>query len=865
MKRRWKARAALFFFAAIATAACGGESGTTGGGGSGGSSTTSSGGGGAGGTTSTIGEGGTTTTDPFLIDECDMGIAECDPNASCINTLDYYECICAPGYEGDGKTCEDIDECATLVADCDPNATCTNSPGAFACACPDGFVGDGKTCDATYTGVAAGQYHACGLRSDHTLWCWGLNTSGQVGTGTGDAFFVKPAQAGGATDWASVSAGTVSTCALSQAGKLSCWGSNGFGQLGDGTLTARSSPNPVGGGFTDWIAFDAGSFHTCGIREGGALYCWGRNNAGQVGDGTTADKKDPTLVSAGPWTSVSAGAEFTCAIKGDKTLWCWGTGTSRQLGNGLATNSAVPVQEKGLANDWANVTAGNAFACAVKENGTRYCWGLNALGQGGDTTVTTITEPKQADAETDWKRADAGDVAVCGLRGAGTLHCWGDGSQGQTGQPGNEAPLLAPAQVGAESDWIAVASGLRFACGVRATGQLFCWGTASRGALGAGYTADRTAPEVIGAETAWARVAVQMDDGCAIREDGSLWCWGRNVFEHLGDGTNVTRVAPVQVGAGKTWARVALGRTHTCGIADEGGQNGLYCWGRDANGELGDGAVVTNQTTPAPITPPAGAPSTWTELDAGFNHTCAARADKTLWCWGVNTRGQLGDGTKVARPSATQVLPADTHDWTTVAAAGEFSCGLRTGGALWCWGRNDVAQLGLGFASPAADISVPNPTKVGNASYSAIDAGANHACAVKTDGTLWCWGRNASSELGLGNAVGPVLSPTQVGAANDWAQPHLGQGLHTCATKTNGDMYCWGLGSYGQLGLGNLTSFNSPQKVPSVAAWKMGAIGNEHTCGVRATGELACWGASNFAQLGSGSPFASSPVLVVNP
>lgn len=878
MRPRTRLHAALLISAgALGLAACDGETNGTGGtggaggstsqggGGDGGTGGASTGGGGDGGSTSQGGAGGETS--PFDVDECATGLAECSPDAACIDTPSFYECACNPGYEGDGKTCTDVDECQTLAHDCDVNGLCTNEPGGFSCACAPGFEGDGKACDARYTAVSAGQLHACALRTDGSIWCWGLNTSGQVGTGTADTFFVRPAAAGSAADYVGVTAGAAFSCGLNQAKKVLCWGSNGFGQIGDGTVTNKTSPTPVTGGIEDWASIDAGSSHVCGLREDGSLYCWGRNNAGQIGDGTTVDRSAPTLVSAGPWESVSAGVDFTCAIKAeDHTLWCWGLGSSRQLGTGTTASSSVPVQEKLLATSWASVSAGNAYTCAVNEQNTRFCWGTNSVGQGGDGTVTAINDPKALDDGTaDWKRLDAGDFAACGLRGDGALWCWGDGGQGQTAQPGNEGPLTKPAQVGADTDWLSVASGLRFACGIRAGDRLYCWGSASRGAVGQGYVSDRTEPAFVGDATTWARVAVQLDGGCAIREAGALWCWGRNAFEQLGDGTNVTRVEPVLIGMGKTWSRVSLGRTHTCGIAEEGGLNGLFCWGRDANGELGNGAGVTNQTTPMPITAPAGAASPWAELDAGFNHTCAAREDGTLWCWGVNTRGQLGDGTKTARAAATQVLPLDTANWKVVAASGEFTCALRGAGALWCWGRNDSAQLGLGYASPAGDPAVVTPTQVGSATYAALDASANHACAVKTDGTLWCWGRNASGELGLGNSVGPVLSPVQVGTDTDWVMPFLGNGTFTCALKTSGDLFCWGTGSFGQLALGNQTSFNTPQKVPSLVPWSAASIGNEHACGITAGGKLACWGASYYAQLGSGAPIVSAPSLVVDP
>lgn len=833
-----------------AAAACGSSGGAT-------SSTTSSSS-----SSSSSGSGGGGSGGGSAIDECKQGTASCDPNADCVDTPGYYTCVCKPGYEGDGHTCADVDECQTLLNDCDPNAVCTNLPGSFSCACPAGFTGDGKSCHATYTAIAAGQFHACAVRSDKTMWCWGHNTSGQVGTGTSDPMFLRPAPAGNGTDWVAVGAGGSFTCALSGSQQISCWGTNGTGQLGDGTTSGKSSPTPLSGGISDWASFDVGTNHSCAIRQDGSVWCWGTNARGQIGDGTNNNATSPVMADAGPWLSVSAGSEFTCAVKGDHTLWCWGLDTSRQLGDGKTTNSSVPVQEKTLATDWASVSAGSAFACAVKLDGSRWCWGTNSLGQGGDTTTTSITQPTMVDAETTWGSIAAGDFASCALRADGTLWCWGDGSNGQTGQPGAEGPLLAPAQVGTASDWTAIASGQRFACGLQKDGRVSCWGTAARAALGLGYVSDRSDPTPAGAGTDWAEVAVQLDDGCAIKVNGDLSCWGRNAYGALGDGTQVARTTPVPVGAGTAWKHVALGRTHTCGIGTANGSDGVFCWGFDSNGEQGNGSgTTTPQLTPAPISAPANIPTSWTAIAAGLNHTCAIGSDKTLWCWGRNNGGQLGDGTNSTRVDPKQVLPAAAADWTAVSASGDYTCGLRAGGALWCWGTNSSGQLGTGDTTA---VNTPQPIAAGT-SWSAMSAGQSHTCAVATDGTLWCWGLNTSGQIGQGNTASPVPAPTQVGSDTDWARPELGQGASTCAIKVNGDLYCWGAGSFGQLGQGALSNVTSPKKVPSVGTWKTASLGNEHTCAIGAGGDLYCWGASYAAQLASGLPIVSAPAFIVEP
>ncbi|MFT3766507.1 MAG: hypothetical protein QM820_13490 [Minicystis sp.] len=693
------------------------------------------------------------------------------------------------------------------------------------------------------------------------MWCWGHNTSGQAGTGTSDPMFLRPAPAGNGTDWIDVGAGASFTCARDGSKQISCWGTNGSGQVGDGTTSTRTSPTPTAGGISDFVSLDVGNNHSCALRENGSVWCWGANTRGQIGDGTNNNATSPTaVVDPGPWLSVSAGVEFSCAVKGDHTLWCWGLDTSRQLGDGKTTNSNVPVQEKTLATDWAQVTAGSAYACGVKLDGKRSCWGTNSLGQGADGTVNAITQPNAFDTATTWAHIEAGDLAACALRTDGTLWCWGDGSLGQTAQPGAEGPLLMPAQVGTDTDWKTIASGLRFGCGLRADNRIYCWGNASRAALGIGFASDRSDPTLVGADTDWADVDVQLDDGCAIKTNGDLYCWGRNVLGTLGDGTTITRTAPTQIGTGKTWKRIALGRTHTCGIATSNGTDGVYCWGADGNGEQGNGTGTMAQLTPSSLSAVAGAPTSWTAIAAGFNHTCAVGDNGTLWCWGRNNGGQLGDNSTTTRQAPVQVVLAGVTDWVDVAASADYTCGLRSTGALYCWGANGSGQLGTGDMT---SVSVPTPIGAGN--WQAIAAGQTHTCAVAKGGKLFCWGVNTSGQIGQGNTASPVLMPTQVGTDTDWARPLLGQGASTCALKTNGDLYCWGAGSYGQLGVGTLVNVTAPKKVPSVGTWKTGSLGNEHACAIAADGHLLCWGASYGAQLASGIPIVSVPAVVAEP
>ncbi|MBK8256114.1 MAG: hypothetical protein IPK82_26025 [Polyangiaceae bacterium] len=779
-----------FSFATLLTAsffalsACDGSSTGTGGSGGQGASGGQGGTGAQGGTGTTGGstqggtggEGGTITP----INECENGTAVCSADATCMDTPGYYECQCKPGYEGDGKTCTDIDECVTLVNDCDPNAVCTNTPGSFSCACPAGYEGDGKVCNARYTLVTSGPFHSCAIRQEGTIWCWGLNTSGQVGTGTSDAFFVRPVSIGDAKDWQLVTAGSAYTCALAQTGKVSCWGNNSFGQLGDGTIVAKTSPVPGATAFSDWTMIDAGTSHACGIRQGGIAMCWGRNNVGQIGDGTKDNNGDGTadnelspvaVAGGGTYLTVSAGSDFSCGVRTDHTLWCWGLNSSRQLGDGTTTEAAAPVQEKSKATDWTTVDTGNAWACAVKQNGTRYCWGVNNFAQGGDGTQAAIVEPEQGDAVAEGKAVQLGwDAAACGIRDAGSVHCWGDGSLGQAAQSGAESIALSPTQVGTDADWKSISAGLRTVCGVRASGELLCWGTTSRGALASGFSADRSEPTLVGDAADWTSVETNVDNGCGLRA-GKLYCWGRNLQSNLGDGTGTTRVSPVPIGDTLTFTSFSVGRFFGCGVAG----TDLYCWGRDDLGQLANDVGITHSPSPALVVATANT-SPWVQVSAGLDSACAVKQDKTLWCWGSDALGQVGDGAGTAGGATgqqvpKQVLPAAAADWNHVSITRDTACGLRGAGTLWCWGRNGDGQVGNG-----ATANVVAPVQIGTAVYASVEAGQFHTCAIDTNGALWCWGRNSSGELGQGNTVNPINAPVQVGTDTDWAGVYLGMG-----------------------------------------------------------------------------------------
>jgi alpha-tubulin suppressor-like RCC1 family protein len=289
--------------------------------------------------------------------------------------------------------------------------------------------------------VSVGAQHACAIKAPGRLYCWGNDFYGPLGDGmAGGSRNVPTLVVGGFTDWTSVSTGRSFTCGRRANGRVYCWGRDLQGQLGTGPgLGDRSNPGLVAGGFTNWTSVDAGDYFACGRRANGRLYCWGENAYGQLGNGNqTADQQTPSLVQGGitDWASVSAGGSHTCGIRQGGQLLCWGDGEEGQRGGGDTTQAqTTPLVVSDFR--WSQVSAGTSHTCGRRTNGRLYCWGQSLEGQLGSGTfgpapVETTTVQVSGGA-TDWQSVSAGYRNTCARTRSGRLYCWGYDLYGQLG------------------------------------------------------------------------------------------------------------------------------------------------------------------------------------------------------------------------------------------------------------------------------------------------------------------------------------------------------------------------------------------------------------------------------------------------
>jgi alpha-tubulin suppressor-like RCC1 family protein len=348
-----------------------------------------------------------------------------------------------------------------------------------------------------------------------------------------------------------VTAGASHTCAVTDSGVGYCWGANERGQLGDGTTQGRLTPTAIVPVSAALLSIDAGFEHTCALAVDGA-YCWGLNSAGRLGDGTTSSRSEPAAVSVPAGTTfmaLSAGSNHSCAVASvTGTAWCWGFNLDGQLGDGTSTSRLTPVpvmMPSGVT--FVGVGAANEFTCAGTSTGAAYCWGANSFGRLGDGTLTDRSTPTLVATPGPMILSGIGPDHSCSVGAMPT--CWGYNAHGELGD-GTTTARLVPTAVAKPSgvSFNVIATGGAHSCALNA-GGVYCWGHNGSGQLGDGTTTDRLTPVVIAMPpgVAFEQLALGEQHTCAIARDRTVYCWGNNASGQLGDGTTTNRLTPVHV------------------------------------------------------------------------------------------------------------------------------------------------------------------------------------------------------------------------------------------------------------------------------------------------------------------------------
>jgi alpha-tubulin suppressor-like RCC1 family protein len=340
----------------------------------------------------------------------------------------------------------------------------------------------------------------------------------------------------------------------------------------------------------------AGGTHTCALAADGSLACWGGNDRGQLGDGSTVRREGPARITVPePPAAIAAGVTHSCAVSTAATLYCWGSNASGQLGDGTQTNRALPARVQSEER-LTSVAVGATHSCAVAASGALFCWGDNTHGQLGDGSRASRSTPVRAGGSRRFRAVSLGWTHTCGIGTDGLAYCWGRNAGGQLGD-GSSADRAGPVPVAGGHHFTALAAGSSHTCGLRGDGVILCWGQDSHGQLGTGTLSPSPVPVPVDGQDRFAAVAAGALHTCALTQAGAALCWGRNIHGQLGDGTTENQSRPTAVAGGLAFRAIVASGAHSCGSVADGG---WHCWGYNMEGQLGDG-TRENQLRPRPV------------------------------------------------------------------------------------------------------------------------------------------------------------------------------------------------------------------------------------------------------------------------
>lgn len=424
--------------------------------------------------------------------------------------------------------------------------------------------------------------------------------------------------------------------------------------------------------------------------------------------------------------AVSPPASATMKVVNDSTVYVFptvaGNLTVTATGEGASSSTVIAVLPRSFLSGAVNVPAldvGNSYACGLISLGRAYCWGLNDHSQLGTVTDSVCFDDTRTHTDT---------------------------SQTQTVV---KPCSLLPRPVSPDISFVNVSAGDSSACAVATTGKAYCWGTNTHGELGNGNNGLRGTPTLVTAILNFSAVTVGGAHACALAVGGAAYCWGQDSLGQLGDAGFVNSSTPIPVISGSSqgvYSSISAGLRHTCALTSDGT---AFCWGSNDSSQLGAG--TPGGLTDQPLQVVTGA--RFSAISAGGDHTCAIAIGGAAFCWGSNALGQLGNGAP-GLPSNVPVAVAGGQTFIRISAGRRHTCGLTSGGVIYCWGSNSESQLGIGpYTGPANSANaIPAPVGVGEraagVTFTSVSAGINHTCAVGSDGSAYCWGSNVFGALG---------------------------------------------------------------------------------------------------------------------
>ncbi len=589
--------------------------------------------------------------------------------------------------------------------------------------------------------------------------------------------------------------------------------------------------------------------------------------------GDTSSSTDMQLLASGITTPV-----FRVTGLSPYTRYYWKVETRNECGEVVGTG--ILSFTTGMRLPPAKIIDATSFAnYMIDEYGNLWVAGRNSQGELTGSTPEFSTKFKMLPHDVSWKVLGTGVEHVCAIDANGKLFCWGKNSNGEIGDGSvTSDPVRTPAEVINPDGhrWVDVDAGYIHTCAVDDAGMLWCWGGNDHYQVGqSDNSANYPSPvSVYVPGVVWKSVKLGFFFSCAMDVNNRLWCWGDSPYGQIPSDQPTPVPGMVTNGDGTTWSDIySAGYDHACAI-DSAGY--LWCWGRNDNfGQVGNGSLQNVPAgSPAKILNPEDPDLTWKYVKTWGYHTCAIDENDHVWCWGEGDWGMLGYGLSLHRELPERV--DDSHifgfsgKWNMLALGLNHTCGLTDGGEIYCWGKNyDYPNIGAQKFGMLVlgDKYLPNgdyetsPKLVNNINYSGwgeVAAGSSSICGIDLNGKLYCWGWFLS--LGIDAAESNFLDSNYVDFPVELPQPDgswkkvVRGNMVRCGISENNNLFCWGNGRDGALGIGEITgTINYPAKVsyPDGVKWQDVSVGYDTVCAITTDGDLYCWGRNESGEMQS--------------
>jgi alpha-tubulin suppressor-like RCC1 family protein len=495
---------------------------------------------------------------------------------------------------------------------------------------------------------------------------------------------------------------------------------------------------------------------------------------------------------------ISSSRNHTCFIDSQQKVWCFGDNITSKIGVKEFLYLLNPVPTIGDLQFTSHSNSSNHH-CAIDASGGAWCWGYTESGELGNTeSYEGLVEyyrefAAPVNGNHVFSKITVGGFTfemniyghTCAIDQNGAAWCWGSNIKSQLGQGNTGGSSSLPVAVVDGHEFTDIASGGQQTCALDNTGSTWCWG---EGPINYGYSPH---------EVASGHEFISITSGgyigqhfCGHKSDGSVWCWGYNLFGQLGNTTSgVDSEDAIEVSGNHVFERISAGAFHTCGVDISGT---LWCWGYNHDGQIGNG-TTTDTITPVQV----NVGQTITQVACGEKTSCALDNSGGIWCWGIN----FGS-------SPTKISGSDTF----VSIGG--SCAIDSNGLSWCWGDNATGQAGS-FNYDMVPFKYEVPT---SESFVDVIAGRMHSCGVKSDGTVWCWGSNANGQFGSDTLLMSSPIPVQIPGVENIVSIKRGGDYTICGVNSSGQVYCWGENLY------PVTRFFDSSEFPLITATKTTAI-----------------------------------------